>query len=104
MKPPLIYRLVNALRAWTERDDRMLVEQWKTAFAPEVRHVVVHRARCRRPTDAPVVGARPAAAGPASARHAVSALSIGAVAGRALSRLLVPRRRRELATRPRRVA
>lgn len=35
-RPPLLWRLVlNPLRRWLERDDRLLVEQWKVAFAPE---------------------------------------------------------------------
>lgn len=38
MKPPLFYRLVvNPLRAWLERDDRLLVEQWRDAFKPAPR-------------------------------------------------------------------
>lgn len=39
VKPPLCYRLLNAIRAWCERDDRLLVEQWKDAFKPEPRKV-----------------------------------------------------------------
>lgn len=34
MRPPLFWQFVNAVREWRERDDRMLVEQWKAAFAP----------------------------------------------------------------------
>lgn len=40
--PPLFYRLViNPLRAWLERDDRLLVEQWKAAYAPDRKTNVV---------------------------------------------------------------
>ena len=35
MKPPLFWRFINTLRAWSEQDDRMLVEQWIDAFKPE---------------------------------------------------------------------
>lgn len=41
MRPPLFYRLVvNPLRAWLERDERLLVEQWRDAFKPEARSTV----------------------------------------------------------------
>jgi hypothetical protein len=33
VRPPLFWRFVNVVRAWSERDDRMLVDQWKAAFA-----------------------------------------------------------------------
>lgn len=42
MTPPLVYRLLNAIRAYCERDDRLLVEQWKDTFKPEQRRKVVH--------------------------------------------------------------
>ncbi len=33
--PPLFYRLVlNPLRQWAERDERLLVEHWKATLAP----------------------------------------------------------------------
>ena len=36
MRPPWLYRLLlNPLRRWSERDDRLLVEHWKAAYAPE---------------------------------------------------------------------
>ena len=31
----LLSLIVNAIRRWSERDDRLLVEQWKSAFQPE---------------------------------------------------------------------
>lgn len=34
MKPPLFWRVVNSIRAWCERDDRLLVEQWRSAYGP----------------------------------------------------------------------
>ena len=41
MRPPLLYRwFVNPLRAYLERDSRLLVEQWKDALKPEPRKVV----------------------------------------------------------------
>lgn len=39
--PPLLYRLVvNPFRRWLERDDRLLVEQWKAAYGPAPLKVV----------------------------------------------------------------
>lgn len=35
VKPPLFWRVVNLLRAWCERDERLLVEQWRSAFGPQ---------------------------------------------------------------------
>ena len=38
VRPPMLYRLViNPLRAWLERDDRLLIEHWKDAMKPETR-------------------------------------------------------------------
>lgn len=34
MKPPPVYRLLNMIRAYWERDDRLLIEQWKDTFKP----------------------------------------------------------------------
>lgn len=34
MKPPIFWRAVNMIRAWSESDSRLLVEQWKSAYAP----------------------------------------------------------------------
>lgn len=43
MRPPLFYRLLNAIRAYLERDDRLLVEQWKDTFKPVPRKVIKFR-------------------------------------------------------------
>ena len=41
VRPPLLYWLiVNPLRHWWERDDRLLVEQWRSTFAPEPKKVL----------------------------------------------------------------
>lgn len=56
MRPPLFWQLVNALREWSERDERLLVEHWKAAFAPAprekkaipFRNLLVYRSEKRR--------------------------------------------------------
>ena len=41
MTPPLFYRLVfNPVRAWLERDERLLIQQWKDAFGPKPKKVL----------------------------------------------------------------
>lgn len=42
MRPPWLYRLLlNPLRRWSERDDRLLVEHWKAAYGPAPQPKVV---------------------------------------------------------------
>lgn len=54
MNPPLFWRVINAIRRWSERDDRLLVDQWKAAYGPQPRKVIpflnltVRRAEKRR--------------------------------------------------------
>lgn len=39
--PPFLWRFIlNPLRAWLERDDRLLVEQWREAYKPDAKKVI----------------------------------------------------------------
>lgn len=93
MRLPLAWRCINALRAWLEQDDRLLVTHWKEAYGPER---LEYRAGCGWVPCAPVVGDGSTARsrGPLSALPALSILALG---GWTLPRLLDVCRRRRVA-------
>lgn len=99
-QPPVVYRVFNALRRWSEDrrvDEYALTRQWKAMVKTEAVDGLGDRTGRGRVASAPLVGAGSSRARSTAAHALLPALLVLALARRAVSRLLVSRRRSRLA-------